>query len=80
MKKLEEAKQKLMASGKASELSRLAGSPEAARIKNALDVTALKNAAASGDGETLAALVTQVLTTPEGQALAKKVGETFGGK
>jgi len=80
MKNIEEMKRELMSSGKASELKKFAGSPEAARLSQSVDKEALKKAAASGDSEALGKMLTQILSTPDGQALAKRVSETFGKK
>lgn len=80
MKDIESVKKELMASKKSAELAKFAKSPEAARISKAVDGAALKKAAMAGDQETLGNILKQVLSTPDGQALAKKIGETFGQK
>lgn len=80
MKDIEGMKKELMSSGKAAEIKKFAKSPEAARLSRSVDAGALKKAAASGDSEALGQILKQVLSTPDGQALAKKIGETFGQK
>lgn len=73
--------QKEMSSPKnAAELKKFAQSPEAARIGKTVDSEALKKAAMTGDKETLGRILQQVLSTEDGKALAKKIGESFGKK
>ena len=50
-----------------------ADSPEGRKVMAGLDSAALSEAAAKGDGETLRRILAQVLSSPEGKALAEQV-------
>ena len=50
-----------------------ADSPEGRKVLAGLDSAALSEAAAKGDGETLRRILGQVLSSPEGKALAERV-------
>ena len=54
-------------------LRSVADSPEGKRVMAGLDGAALSEAAAKGDGETLRRILGQVLSSPEGKALAEQV-------
>lgn len=80
MNDIEGVKKELMNSGRASELKQFVDSPEARNISRGIDGNALKKAVASGDKQAMSNILKQVLSTPDGQLLAKKIGETFGKK
>jgi hypothetical protein len=74
---LEEMKRELAASGKTSQLKKMASSPEAERLAKTIDKNALKSAAARGDEKALGQMLQKVLSTEDGQALLKKVSRNF---
>ena len=55
-------------------------SPEGQRLASQLDGTALSDAVKRGDAEALKNMLGQVLSTPEGRALAEKVQKAIGNK
>ena len=61
-------------------LGEVAASPEGQRLASQLDGTALSDAVKRGDAEALKNMLGQVLSTPEGRALAEKVQKAIGNK
>ena len=59
--------------GKTEAVKQLADSPEGQKLAGMLDTHEIEQAARSGDGEALRRMLSQVLTTPEGQKLAENV-------
>ena len=78
MSELDKLLKELMSSGKAGQLQNIAKSPEVANLGKMIDTQALKKAAASGDQAALSDILRKVLSTEEGKALMKKVGDNFG--
>ena len=78
MKNLEDIGRKLMNGQNADLLTKAAASPEAARLASLLDRTEVEQAAKSGDTEALSRLLRQVMSTPDGKALAKMLGGKGG--
>lgn len=50
-------------------------SAEARKLMGSIDAAAVENAAKKGDAAALKGMLTKVLSTPEGKALAEKVRE-----
>lgn len=67
---LSQLKRELEAS---NELKAAADSPESQRLMQTVDTSALEAAAKSGDTAAMKKILSQVLSTPEGKALANKV-------
>jgi hypothetical protein len=63
-----------------SELKALADSPEGKALSAMVDERALRSAAKQGDADALGDILRQVLSTPEGKALAEKVQKAVGRK
>lgn len=62
------------------DLGAVADSPEGRRLAEKLDGAALSDAAKRGDTDALKAILSQVLSTPEGKALAERVQKAVGKK
>ena len=58
----------------------MANSPEAKKLGAAIDPAAAERAVRSGDAAQLKALLTQILSTNEGKALAEKLSHVGNGK
>ena len=58
----------------------MANSPEAKKLGAAIDPAAAERAVRSGDAAQLKALLTQILSTNEGKALAEKLSRFENGK
>lgn len=69
-----------LSSKNSADIKKFTQTPAAARIGQTVDGKALKKAAMSGDKETLNRILSQVLSTDDGKALAEMVAEKFGGK
>lgn len=80
MNDFEKMQREMASSDNASKIEQFAKSPEASRIGKIVDGNALKKAAMTGDKETINRILQQVLSTEDGKALAKKIGENFGKK
>lgn len=70
----------LLKGGKAGEINNVVNSSEGKKIGKMVDGNALKKAISSGDKDTVNRIMSQVLSTDEGKALAKKLSESFGKK
>ena len=72
---MKELYQKLQSS---SSVRDAAGSAEARKLLRSLDASGLEQAAQRGDAEALRGYLAQVLSTPEGQALARRLRKAVG--
>lgn len=57
-----------------------ASSAEGRRVMASLDSAAVEKAAREGDAAALKSILSQVLSTPDGKALARKLSQAMGGK
>lgn len=73
MQDLEKLGKQFLSGDKGKALESVADSPEARRLEQTLDPAEVEKAARSGDPEQLKALLTRVLATEEGKALAEKL-------
>lgn len=73
MQNFEELGRELERRGKTGALKKLAESDDGQRLARSLDAGAVAEAAKSGDPAALAKLLRGVLSTPEGQRLARGV-------
>ena len=69
----------LLRSPRGNAVRALADSPEARALEKTVSPEAVESAVRSGDGEQLRTLLHQVLSTEEGQALARRIA-ALGGK
>ena len=77
MNEIEEFAKKLQNSPQAGGIKTAANSAEARRVMSSLDAAAVERAAKNGDAAALKGILSQVLSTPDGQALAKKIQEAM---
>ena len=56
-----------------------ADSEEGRKLASIIDTAAVEKAAKSGDSAALKSILSQVLSSPEGQALAKKISDAMKG-
>ncbi len=75
MPDFEELGKELERRGKTGALKSLAESDDGQRVARSLDAAAVARAARSGDSAALASLLRGVLSSPEGQRLARSVEE-----
>lgn len=68
----------LLKGGKAGEINKVVNSPEGKKIGSMVDGNALKKAVAEGDKDTMNRILSQILSTDEGKALAKRISDNFG--
>ena len=80
MKDMEKLGAELLAGRQGGAIRALAGSPEAKKLGSAIDASAAERALRSGDAAQLKAILSQVLSTSEGRALAEKVSRLGNGK
>lgn len=71
---------KLESGPMADKLRQAASSPEGQRIMQNLDAEAVEKAAKQGDMQALKNILSSVLATSEGQALAKKIKQSMEGR
>ncbi len=64
-------------SGKADKIQEIANSKDGERLASMLDGAEVEKAARTGDFAALQGILKQVLSTEEGQRIAKKLGETM---
>jgi len=62
----------------AEKLREAAASEEGQKVLRSLDQAKIERAAKSGDMETLKDILSGVLSTPEGKALAQKIRKSMG--
>ena len=70
---LEELSRRLQQSGKADKIKQIARSDAGARLGSMLDGKAIENAAKSGDDQALRRMLSQILSTEDGQKLAQSI-------
>ena len=73
MKDLERISRELEKSGKSEKLKSLAGSKEGEAVSRMLNAAEVERAAKAGDMAALKSILSQVLSTDEGKALAENV-------
>ena len=73
VKNLSDYEKELKNSPKAGRLMQAADCDEGRRLAAKLDSAALERAVKSGDAQELRKILSQVLSTPDGQALARKI-------
>lgn len=73
MKNFADYEKELKNSPKRDRLMEAANSAEGRRLAAAMDTEAIEKAARSGDSAALKNILAQVLSSPDGQALAKKI-------
>ena len=78
MADLESLEREIKSSPAAEKLREAAASEEGRRVLQNLDAAAVEKAAKSGDMQALRDILSGVLSTPEGQALAKKIRRSMG--
>jgi hypothetical protein len=80
MGNFENMSKELLKGGKGNEIKKIVNSPDSQKISKMVDGNALKKAVSDGDNDTVNRIMSQFLSTDEGKALAKKIGERFGNK
>ena len=73
MQNLEDLGRELSRRGKTEQLKALAETDDVQRLSKMVDSAAVEKAAKTGDGDALKAILSQVLSTAEGQRLAQSV-------
>ena len=73
MQKFEQIGRELQRRGKTEQIRQLAESEDGAKLARLVDANAVEQAARSGDGEALKAILSSVLNTREGRRLAEDV-------
>ncbi len=80
MDELSKLSRQLQSGPMADKMKQAASSPEGQRLLRSLDTAAVEKAAKAGDVDALKAIVKGVLSTGEGQALAKMIKQSLEGK
>ena len=70
---LEDLSRKLQQNGKADKIKQIAQSDAGAKLSSMLDSNAIEKAARSGDDQALRRMLSQILSTEEGQKLAQSI-------
>lgn len=78
MAEFEALEREIRSSPAAETLKKAADSPEGKKILAGLDAEKVSRAAREGDMQTLKDIVSGVLSTPEGQELARKIRKNLG--
>ena len=73
MQNFEDLGRQLSRRGKSEQLKALAETDDVQRLSKMVDSAAVEKAAKAGDGDALKAILSQVLSTAEGQRLAQSV-------
>ncbi|MDD6090313.1 MAG: hypothetical protein SO014_05865 [Candidatus Limivicinus sp.] len=73
MQNFEQIGRELQRRGKTEQIRQLAESEDGAKLARLVDANAVEQAARSGDGEALKAILSSVLNTREGRRLAEDV-------
>ena len=73
MQNFEDLGRELSRRGKTEQLKALAETDDVQRLSKMVDSAAVEKAANTGDGDALKAILSQVLSTAEGQRLAQSV-------
>ena len=77
LKNFDDLAREFKSEGNARRLQALADSPEGQRLAKQLDGKAVEQAARSGDTAALKHILAQVLSTPDGKALAQRLQEAM---
>ena len=80
MMDMEKLGAELLAGRQGGAIRDMANSPEAKKLGAAIDTAAAERAVRSGDAAQLKALLSQILSTDEGKALAEKLSRFGNGK
>lgn len=80
MNNFSELEKQLRGNPNAERLMKAADCAEGRRITQSIDQAALEKAAKSGDTAALQGILAQVLSTPDGKALAQKLQQAMKGK
>lgn len=80
MNNFSELEKQLRGNPNAERLMKAADCAEGRRITQSLDQAAVERAAKSGDAAALQSILAQVLSTPDGKALAQKLQQAMKGK
>ena len=80
MNNFSELEKQLRGNPNAEKLMKAADCAEGRRIAQSLDQTAVEKAARDGDSAALKNILSQVLSTPDGKALAQKLQQAMQGK
>lgn len=80
MSNFEELQKELLNGDKAKKVKKIVNSDEGKRIGKTIDGEALRKAAASGDQVALGNILSKVLSTDDGKALVRRIGESLGNK
>ncbi len=78
MTDIESLEREIKSSPAADKLKEAVASPEGQSVLRNLDAGAVEKAAKAGDMQALRDILSGVLSTPEGQALAKKIRKSMG--
>ena len=78
MADLESLEREIKSSPAAEKLREAAASEEGQKVLRGLDAAEVEKAAKSGDMQALRSILSGVLSTPEGRALAEKVRKSMG--
>lgn len=70
---LEDLSRKLQQSGKADKIKQIAQSDAGAKLSGMLDNNAVEKAVRSGDDQALRRMLSQILSTEDGQKLAQSI-------
>ena len=79
MQNFEQIGRELQRRGKTEQIRQLAESEDGANLARLVDANAVEQAARSGDGEALKAILNSVLNTREGRRLAEDVRKMMEG-
>lgn len=80
MDELEKLRRQLQNGAMGDKMRKAASSPEGQRLLRSVDTSAVESAAKRGDVDALKKIVAGVLSTSEGQALAKMIKQSMEGK
>lgn len=80
MNNFSELEKQLRGNPNAERLMKAADCAEGRRLAQSLDQAAVERAAKSGDTATLQSILAQVMSTPDGKALAQKLQQAMKGK
>ena len=80
MNNFSELEKQLRGSPNAERLMKAADCAEGRRLAQSLDQAAVERAAKSGDSAALQSILAQVMSTPDGRALAQKIQKVMQGK
>lgn len=78
MNDFDKIKKEMLNKENSKKVEKLAGSEEAKRISQMINVDDLKKAATSGNKDMLQSILGKVLASEDGKKLVEKIGENFG--